>query len=427
MFDSTVRIWEVAGGKEVRSIKAPTDFITCMAWSGDGKTLATWSRQDRVIHLWNPTTGEERHGLGPIEEWLNSLAFSPDGRTLTAGVAEHAALAGNSGRGKENILLWAADSGKLLRRLKEPAGINCLVFSTDGRTLVAGGMDQSLHLWKMVSGQKHLTLKHGERVTSLAYSPDGKLLATANNKTHTRISSDGTTGPLNLGKPERPRVRLWDMAAEEELAPLEGHQGAITSLAFSPDGKLLASASNDTTVLLWDATRLRKARPGTTPPRPEQIASLWDDLGRDDAAKAYRAILALAAAPQASVEFLQHHLHPVPPADAKQVARLLADLDGEDFAARDNAMRELEKLGDSAAADLQKALAGKPSLEVKRRIEQLLEAHDGKEHVRMVRALEALERMSTPEARALCEKLAGGAAEARLTREARATLQRLSR
>src|SRR5262249_17811524 len=59
----------------------------------------------------------------------------------------------------------------------------------------------------------------------------------------------------------RPRVGLWDVAAEKELPPLEGHQGAITSLSFSPDGKLLASASNDTTVLLWDATRLRKAHP----------------------------------------------------------------------------------------------------------------------------------------------------------------------
>jgi RNA polymerase sigma factor (sigma-70 family) len=427
MFDFTARIWEVASGKEVRQIKTPTDFITCMAWSGDGKTLVTWSRQDRVIHLWNPATGKERRRLGPVEEWLNSLAFSPDGRTLAAGVAQHAALAGNSGRGKENILLWATDSGKLLRRLKESAGINCLGFSTDGRTLVAGGMDQSLHLWEMVSGQKRLALKHGERVTSLAYSPDGKLLATTNNKTHTRISSDGTTGPLDLGKPELPRVRLWDMTAEEELAPLEGHQGAVTSLTFSPDGKLLASASNDTTVLLWDATRFRKARPESSQLRPEQIAALWDDLAGNDAVRAYRAIRALAGSPQASVEFLRRHLHPVRPADSKQLARLLADLDGEDFAARDKAMRELEKLGDSAAADLHKALAGKPSLEVKRRIEQLLEGQNGKEHIRVVRALESLERMGTREARSLCEKLAGGVAEARLTREARATLQRLSR
>jgi hypothetical protein len=109
------------------------------------------------------------------------------------------------------------------------------------------------------------------------------------------------------------------------------------------------------------------------------------------------------------------------------VARFLADLDGEDFAARDKAMPELDKLGDSAAADFHKALAGKPSLEVKRRIEQLLEAQGGKEHVRMVRALEALERIGTREARSLCEKLAGGVAEARVTREAQATLQRLSR
>ncbi len=105
----------------------------------------------------------------------------------------------------------------------------------------------------------------------------------------------------------------------------------------------------------------------------------------------------------------------------------MADLDSENFAAREKAMRELEKLGESAATNLHKALANKPSLEAKRRIEQLLEKQNGKDHVRTVRALEALERMGTPEARELCALLARGVAEARLTCEAQATLRRLSR
>jgi RNA polymerase sigma factor (sigma-70 family) len=168
MFDPVMRIWEAGSGKEVRRIQMPGMFITCVAWSGDGKSLATWSRQDRLIHLWDPATGKERHHVGPLTEWVNALAFAPDGPALAIGVALHPALAGGGNGSKENILLWSADTGKL-RRLAEPAGIRCLVFSPDGRTLAAGGMDRAIHLWEAASGLKRRTLEHGEEITSLAY------------------------------------------------------------------------------------------------------------------------------------------------------------------------------------------------------------------------------------------------------------------
>src|SRR5262249_20624637 len=161
--------------------------------------------------------------------------------------------------------------------------------------------------------------------------------------------ANGRSAIMDVGRWERPRVRLWDMAAEKELPPLEGHQGAVTSLSFPPDGKLLATGSNDTTVLLWDATRFQTNPPAEVQLRPEQMQSLSADLGGPDAVQAYRAVRTLAAAPRSSVAFLKQHLRPVAPADAKQVARLLADLDSDQFAVRDKAMQELEKLGDSAA------------------------------------------------------------------------------
>jgi RNA polymerase sigma factor (sigma-70 family) len=426
MFVPEVRIWETASGKEVRQFRTLT-YNTCLAWSGDGKTLATWSREDRLVHLWDAATGKEVHRLGPIAEWVNAVEFAPDSRTLAVGVAEHPALAGNSGRGKENLLLWATDTGKLLRRLKEPAGIRCLAFAPDGRTIAAGGMDRAIHLWETAFGEKRLSLKNGEEITSLAYSSDGKLLAAVNNLTSTRLSSDGTTGVAHVGKPDRPRVRLWDVAAREELPSLQGHQGAITSLAFSPDGKLLATASNDTTVLLWDATRLKARGPASETLRPDRIESLWEDLAGADADKAYRAIHSLASDPKGSVDFLNRRMKPVPAADPKRVARLVADLDSAEFAVRQQAMRELEKLGDSAATELHKALVNKPSLEVKRRIESVLEKANGPEPLRTTRALEALEMMNTVEARELCAVLAGGVSEAQRTREAKATLQRMKR
>jgi dipeptidyl aminopeptidase/acylaminoacyl peptidase len=328
---------------------------------------------------------------------------------------------------QENVLLWSADSGKFLNRFKTSAGVNCMAFSPDGRSLAVAGMDRSLRIWEMVSGQARQTLQTEDEVMSLAYSPDGKLFATAKNRTITRRSSDGTTGIAEIGKPEPARVHLWNLDAEKALSRMEGHQGAITSLTFSPDGKLLATASNDTTVLLWDAARFKSNPPAEVQLRPEQLQSLWNDLAAADAVKSYRAIRTMAAASRSSTAFLKEQLHPVAPADANLVARLLADLDGDQFAVRDKAMQDLERLGDRAATGLRKALDAKPTLEVKRRIEQLLEKQNGVGNIRMVRALEILERIGTTEARKLCEALADGVPDAPLTREARAMLKRLSR
>jgi RNA polymerase sigma factor (sigma-70 family) len=426
LLDPEVRIWDIASGEERRRIPANKGggFLITMAWSGDGQLMATWNIQDRLVHLWDPATGRHLREWSPGDASINSLVFSPDSKIL-------AAACGLFGRGNR-LLLWATDSGRLLHSLEAPGDLHDfhrVVFAPDGRSLAAGGRyagPSSLYLWEVMTGRQRLTLKHGEDITSLVFSPDGQVLAAADNKTGTHISANGSSGIQEEGEPTPPRVRLWDVAAEEELPPLEGHQGAITALSFSPDGKLLASASNDTTVLLWDTTRWRKARPRAAGPLGrERIEALWADLGSDDAARAYRALRTLAASPRESVEFLKHRLRPVAPADDKQVARLLADLDGDDFAAREKAMRELERLGESAATELHKALTSNPSLEIKRRIEQLLEKAPGPEQVRQVRAVEALERMGTPEARALCQALADGTTEARLTREARATLRRL--
>jgi hypothetical protein len=219
---------------------------------------------------------------------------------------------------------------------------------------------------------------------------------------------------------------LYDTTTAEKSQSLPAGGTGHKALTFSADGKLLATASNDTTVLLWDATRFQPRRRVAEKMRPEQLKTLWDDLASDDARKAYRAIQTLTAAPKESVEFLKGQLRPVVPADAQQVARLVSDLDSEQFATREKALQELEKLGDRAAGALHKVLAGKPSLEVQRRIEQLLAKQPGVDYLRAVRALEALEQMGTPEARKLCALLADGAAEARLTREAQATLQHLA-
>ncbi|HEY7158758.1 MAG TPA: WD40 repeat domain-containing protein, partial [Gemmataceae bacterium] len=434
LFDpEEVLIWDAANGKKLQRIKrAEGSVVSSLAWSGDGKVLAGWDRADHRIHLWDAATGAELRRLDCGDTSINALAFSPDGKML-------AAAGGSYGRGN-CLLLWETDTGRLVRSLSPRHTLHCVAFSPDGRVLAASGRrsvlagdsqeDREISLWEVVSGRQRLTLKYDDGATSLAFSPNGQLLAAAcnNDKIYSGLMmGDGVVDVLEAGKPKRQRVRLWDVAAAKEFPPLEGHQGAIRSLSFSPDGKRLATGSNDTTVLLWDATRFKTSRPAQKQLQPEQIESLWADLAGANAVKAYRSIRTLAAAPKESVDFLNRRLKPVAAVDAKRVARLLANLDNTEFAAREKAMRELEKLGDSAATELHKALTGKPPLEAKRRIEQLLDKANGPEHFRMVRALEAVEMMNTPEARELCASLARGIAEARLTREAKATLRRMSR
>jgi hypothetical protein len=166
-------------------------------------------------------------------------------------------------------------------------------------------------------------------------------------------------------------------------------------------------------------------------PQPQALERLWSDLGSDDAAKAYRAIWGFVNASKEAVPFLDKHLAPAAPADPKRVAGLIRDLDDDRIAVRKKATVELGSYGELAEAPLRKALDGKPSLEVRRRLEYLLQRIEqqivGGESLRAVRAVEALEQMGTAEARRLLEKLARGTPEARLTQEAKASLVRLVR
>jgi hypothetical protein len=168
--------------------------------------------------------------------------------------------------------------------------------------------------------------------------------------------------------------------------------------------------------------------PGT--PADKEVARLWDDLGSADEVKVYLAGWNLALAPGDSVPWLRQRLQPVPVADSVQVARLVRELGHDRFPVRQKALRQLRTMGEGALVDLKLALAKKPSLEVRRRIEQLVEELSSEEPSpdlrRQLRAITALERAETPEARQLLKVLAGGAPGARLTRAAQAALQRLA-
>lgn len=412
--EGTLSRWETDTGREVGQTRLGK-FLSAVSFSPDAKVVGLYEQDAKSLRLCDAATGKELRQLQDAPGWIQSLAFSPDGALVAAGSGADLYLH-----------VWDVATGKKLgQHGKHPGGLTCVTFSPDGRLVVGACLGHSAHLWEVATGQQRLKIQHDGNITALAFSPDGRLLVTANNGRNHMLGPDGKR--LNTGNQHEDSVHVWSVADGKELRRFAGHRGAVDAILFSPDGRLLASGSSDTTALLWDvAGTLAPPRPRPTPLPANELESLWADLEGRDAAKAHRASWTLMETPDQAIARLKERLRPVAVADPKRLAPLIADLDSEAFAVRDKAARELERMGESAAPALQKARAESPSPEVRRRVQQLLERLTAGSPGQ-ARALELLEHLGTPDARRLLEALAEGAPEARLTQEARAALARLGR
>jgi RNA polymerase sigma factor (sigma-70 family) len=431
----TVRVWRAGSGEPVAACPGHEGGVAALAFAPDGRTLAT-AGYDGAVRLWDPLTGRPLRTLPAHEEAACSLAFAPDGRTL--------ASAGWDGR----VRLWDVGSGRPGVELAGHRGRAWAVaFTPDGRSVVSGGGDRTVRTWDAATGREVGRFSAKGGVYALALTPDGRTLATAEENTVCLrdFATGGETGrvaapqtevvwfvlapdgrTLAWGGADR-SVRLYELAAGAERLRLDGHEQPVGCLTFAPDGRSLVSGGGDGTAVVWDLPALlRPAR--TAPPTPRELEALWADLAGADARRAYRALWALAAAPDRAVPFLQDRLH-ARPGFEQSLDRLTADLDSPSYSVRERATRELGQLGDGAVPALRRALERRPSLEARRRVERLLARPTGADApaLSLLRAVEALELAGTPEARAALAELAGRAPEARLTREAAAALGRLGR
>jgi Tol biopolymer transport system component len=440
--DKHVRVWDVASGKELRQMEGHTGQIVGVAVSPDGKNVASAS-DDGTVRLWDLATGKETRKLEHNSN-LVGVAFSPDGKTL--------ASAGYD----QTVRIWDANTGKEIRSLNAQANqLLAVAFSPDGRTLAFGGVDMTVRFWSTSDGKETRRLQaHTGYVRGVAFSPDGRLFASAAYDSTTRIweaasgrsirilriASNDTTGTFAPafspdGRTiavacEDDTVRVWELATGQLVRSLTGHRKRVYSVAFSPDGKFLASGSDDGKALIWDLGKIGAALGAQAREAGLiDIAEKWKVLAKDDAGAADEAAWALVIVPDDAIPFLRDHLRELKPQDKKRIDQWIADLDGDEFAVREAASEALAAQGNNATEALRRALEGKPSVEAQRRLEDLLarEVGPSADQVQALRSLAVLERIGSPAARDLLQKLAEGKSGEFLKRDAQAALDRLGR
>ena len=204
-----------------QTLTGHTDKVITVAWSRDGKHVATGS-YDKTAKIWDATTGKLLHTLSGHTSTIAFVAWSPDGKTLATG-----------GDDNDNTAkLWDEETGQLVRTLSgHTRGVWGVAWSPDGRRIATAGADRQAKIWDVASGKELMALPgHSAEVRAVAWSPDGKYLATG--------SYDKV-------------VKVWDVQTGKELLTLSGHTGIIFTVAWDPSGKRLASGSEDKTAKVW--------------------------------------------------------------------------------------------------------------------------------------------------------------------------------
>ena len=275
-YDSTLKLWEVATGHELRTLSGHTHFITSVAFSPDGK-LALSASNDKRLRLWDVTTGRELQTFNGHTHFVTSVAFSPDGKLALSGSQDC------------TVKLWDMATGRELRTFSgHNSYVQSVAFSPDGKLVLSGSWDKTLKLWDVATGRELRTFSgHIGPVSSVAFSPDGNLALSGGEKTlelwdmaagrELRTFSSHTDGVLSVALSPDGKLalsgsrallpsigavdntlKLWDVATGRELRTFSGHTANVWAVAFSPDGKLALSGSDNRTLRLWDVATGRE-------------------------------------------------------------------------------------------------------------------------------------------------------------------------
>lgn len=405
---SDARLLKVSTGEKVGELPG-CRAGDVRAFSADGKRGAIANWETGTVRVWDVAAGKELQSIRCGHRHLPHIALSPDGSVLATYSVQPAAVP-PAGAG-EMLEAWDVASGR--QSWREPdVTVTAIAFSPDGTQIATVGPSPDLpdaggivgvRLWDAATG-RHIPVgkQHKHPVYLLAFSPDGRMLLTRD---------DG----LDLC--------LWEAATGQLRQVLRADGEGVWSASFSPDGRRLATARSDRTVLVRDLT-IAAARLSET-----AAAAEWEALASPDGGRAYTAVHRLAGDPGQAVPLLRGRLRAAAARDPERLAKLIAGLDSDRYDARQEAQKALAELGDTAVPALRAALRAKPSVEAARRIQEILDGIGGwsADQLQAWRAVEVLERIDTAEARQVLQEVADSQAGPRLVEGAGNSLRRLAR
>jgi WD40 repeat protein len=452
-------LWDAATGRHVHDLNVgeANGYVSGLCFSSDNKNVLAGTTNARVL-FWESESGKQTRNLqlhdpalgNPNNANFQRLHVTSDGKR----VCTFEQTWGPMGQ-LNQLASWDLANGKVVKQIPLAPGQEP-VWSPDGNRAAYLGQD-GVTIIDMSTGQ---TAAHiaGHWLGNLAMSPDGSLLAartgdepsqiviweTLSGKKVANLAADHPHSWL-LAADNRTvitidanSIRAWDLASKQEKLKLEQptasvigptNYGMRATAHLTPNGRRLLTPESDGTFLIWDLS----AAFATTSPanvEAERVAGWWGDLAKNDPAVAYAAIWKLTDAPIDAVACFQRLMKPAVDADFDKVRKLIKELDDDRFEVRETASKALQKMGAGVQPAVRQALEGRPSPEVRRRLEALIQTPSSvsqtPELLRNLRAIGILEQIGSKDAWQLLATLSTGVPHASETQAAKSALERLA-
>ncbi|MFP4106909.1 MAG: WD40 repeat domain-containing protein [Phycisphaerae bacterium] len=443
-YDQMVRFWSLPGWKEAGTLRSAKNVVGAVEFSPDGEVLAVGCGP--VLKLVDVKSRKEiRRSVGH-KNFISDIEFSPDGKRIYT-----------SGYFDQVVRVWDADRLKTLGRTEKSGQIGSIAVSADAKMLVAVNDDGRVRSWPLVKGlpdsRKTSTMEgHEGCVRTCETLHGGSVIASGGNDGTVRLWDPQTRLQMLMIKAHKTPIRalafsrdelwmvtgskggglaVWELATGKLIHRMpDAHRRGVESAAFSPAGDVLVSTGRNGSVKFWTVADLLQMDLPDSPSESE-LRDAWVKLASADPADGFKALHVLTRNGQGSVKLLSGRMEPAAePKELKDMEVLISEVASADDEVSERAVRRLKDLGLAAKDELGKLRENVKMQSAREMILHLMASlsnpvtTDSRE-LQDIRAVAVLERIATPEARKLLEKLAGGYRHSRLTLASKGALSRL--